>query len=257
MHIIADYAVKQRGKSTFGLVYDNQYKFGQEGATAFKNSLRRLGKEIGDDCSSRFCGIEAAAKGGYGGQINAFNTSCSQCDYIVFLLQPPTALAWINQGGKVLSGGNMAGPQPLFTRKFAEECKQACNGMWLWTGYIPAIDTNIGKTPIAQFRDDIKATSSSADVTNTFVEGAYIGMNLLKAALERLGPVVTRQGLIAVLNDTQGFDTGLTAKPMSWSRGDHFSNVTMQAYSIRYTDRFAGHLDERVSWDDPWVGSDL
>lgn len=248
----------------FGIVYEFTYRFGREGADALNGSVKRLtgsnlpGYTSGNVCQERFCGI-SAEDGDYSTEIQTFNSACSKsprCDYVVLLLEPTTALKWIQQGGLVLGGGRTAGPQPLFTRAFAEQCKEKCHGMWLWTGYLPAIGANLGRPAVAHYRDEVAATSSSADVTNTFVEGAYLGMELLVEALGRVGPNLTRERLAAVL-DSMTLPSGLTTTPLRWQGGNHFANVTMQAYSIQFTDRFSGWRDEQVVLADPWIGADI
>jgi len=261
MHIAAKHAHDGPLHATkFGIVYEFTYHFGREGADAFNAAVRRLtgtdiaGYTAGNVCQARFCGIDATA-GDYSTQIQTFNNACKDCDFMVLLLEPTTALKWIQQNGLVLAGGHTAGPQPLFTADFAQECKARCHGMWLWTGYVPAIGANLGRPAVAAYRDDIRAADSSADYTNTFVEGAYAGMQLLVEAIRRAGPNLTRAALSRTL-DSLDIDTGLTASPLAWRPGRHFANASMQAYSIQYTDRFSGWRDEQVSLADPWLGQD-
>lgn len=268
MHVIVEYAAQQLAKKNFALVYETTYHFGIEGAYAFHEQVKRsIGSPVPGyedpeggraGCQQRFCGIKAG-QADYGSQIQEFNEACTQppaCDYIVLLLEPATALTWIKQGGLILPDGGTAGPQPLFTRSFAEECKSQCNGMWLWSGYLPAIDSNLGIPQVATYRDEIRTTSASADPTNTFVQGAYAGMQLLVEAMQRTGPALTRASLMATL-DAMTYESGLTVSPHAWRPGNHFSNTSMKAYSIQYTDRFSGWRDQQVTWRDCCVGADL
>lgn len=270
---IAAKAAHDRGARHFAMVYESDYHFGREGAYAFNAAVERLTKhEIpgysdplkGGKClpHTRFCGI-SSAQGNYGEQVNNFNQACTgeepKCDFVAMLLEPATALGWLNDDAinpGVWGTIDFAGPQPLFTRTFAEECGRRCNGLWLWTGYQPPIGANLSRPGIASFVRDIKSTNFQADYANTFVQGAYLGMNMLVQALGEVGPELTRERLIAVL-DGFSFDSDLLLSPLRWRKGDHFANSRMKAYSITYTDRFGGWRDERTEMDDPWVGKDI
>lgn len=267
MHIMAKHAADAFKAGRFAIVYESTYHFGIEGAFAFNAAVKRLtGKDIPGysdplrtpKCERRFCGISDGAAS-YATEIQTFNASCQQdpvCDFVALLLEPATALAWLKGGGLSPNDGwRTGGVQPLFTRRFAEECAAECNHLWLWTGYDPPIGANLRGAAMTAYVDDIRGASSSADYHNTFVEGAYIGMRFLVEALQRVGPNLTRANLRAVL-DTMTFDSGL-APPLVFRPGDHFANVRMNAYSIQYRDRFAGWKDERTSVGDPWVGMDI
>ncbi len=264
MNIMAQQA-HDAGARHFGIVYEHTYHFGLEGAYAFNAAVRKL---TGHDvpgysnplstprCEERFCGIAAGAAS-YGPDIQRFNAAClsgDKCDFVALLLEPATAIGWITGGGLSPSDGiRMGGPQPLFTRSFAQECGAKCHNLWLWTGYDPPFGGNLGRPAVARYLNAIKSASSSADPTNTFVQGAYIGMEMLVEALHRTGPELTRERLVGVL-DGMRFETGLSA-PLVWTRGDHFANTTMQAWSIQYKDRFSGWRDERVRLVDPFGDS--
>jgi ABC-type branched-subunit amino acid transport system substrate-binding protein len=266
MHIMAKQAY-DAGARRFGIVYEHSYHFGVEGAYAFNQAVKRLtGHDVegysnplaSPRCNRRFCGI-AAPQASYGSEIQTFNNACfatPRCDFVALLLEPATALTWM-KGGAITPGDGfrMGGPQPLFSRSFAEECDTRCNNLTLWTGFDPPIGGNLGRPAIAEFVNLVRGVSSSADVNSTFVQGAYVGMRLLVAALERVGPDLTRGRLGAVL-DSMRLDTGLSAA-LQWRRGDHFANTRMQAWSIQYKDRFSGWRDLRLSIEDPWVGLDI
>jgi branched-chain amino acid transport system substrate-binding protein len=267
MHVMVKHAADVFKAKNFAIVYESTYHFGIEGAYAFNQAVKRVtGHDVpgysnpltAARCQGRFCGIDAKATS-YSGNIETFNNACftaPKCDYIALLLEPATALKWI-KGGAIMppDGFRMGGVQPLFTRSFAEDCGSRCNGMWLWTGYDPALPGELGRPEMRAFKDAIQATSSSADYQNTFVEGAYIGMELLVEALQRAGPDLTRERLRSIL-DSMRFDSGLTA-PLSWRPGDHFANVRMRAFSIQFRDRFSGWADVGTTLNDPWVGQDI
>ncbi|MCA1833372.1 MAG: ABC transporter substrate-binding protein [Actinomycetota bacterium] len=265
MHIMVQQAY-DAGARHFGIVYESTYHFGLEGAVAFNAAVKRVTHaEVpgfsnpfkNAQCKERFCGI-ANSQVSYGPQIQVFNNAClsaPKCDFVALLLEPATAISWLTAGALSPSDGiRMGGPQPLFTRSFAQQCGTRCNGLWLWTGYNPPIGANLGRRAVSDYVNAMQ-TGSSADFTNTFVEGAYLGMTMMVKALQDVGPQLTRERLIAVLNNMT-LDTGLTP-PLSWRAGDHFANTRMQAWSIQYKDRFSGWRDERVELEDLDAGKDI
>jgi len=267
MHIMVAHAAKVWGAKHFALVYESTYHFGIEGAYAFNQAVKRVtGSGVpgysnpvtSPGCAQRFCGISATA-GNYNREIETFNNSCyaePRCDFVALLLEPATALAWI-KAGAIMPPDNfrMGGVQPLFTSNFAEECREKCNGLWLWTGYQPPIAGAQGRPEMRNYVDDVRQASEGADSSNTFVEGAYVGMELMVRALEEVGPELTRARLKAAL-DSLTFSSGL-APTLSWSPGDHFANTSMRAFSIQYVGRFSGWADEATQVSDPWIGRDI
>ncbi|MHB8511153.1 MAG: ABC transporter substrate-binding protein [Actinomycetota bacterium] len=251
MHVMAKNAF-DRGARTFGLVYDKSYHFGVEGAQAFRAALKRLGGSLKADV-----GVEAGLPS-YKDDVNNFNSSCTSCDFVAMLLEPPTALQWMRDGGATgtLASGGTGGPQPLFVDSFAQACGQRCNGMWVWTGYKPPIDSFASEPNVAQYVNDVHAYRPSVDVHNPFVEGGYLGMQLLVRALRAVGPRLTRERLKAVL-DATSLDSGLT-QPLSWLPGNHFANSSTMAFSIvENSGSFAGWRYQQTDWiSDPWVGMD-
>jgi ABC-type branched-subunit amino acid transport system substrate-binding protein len=263
MHIMAKQAF-DAGAKDFGLVYESTYHFGIEGAFAFNAAVKRLtGKDIegysnpltNPRCQARFCGINADADS-YSTEIQQFNTACQYCNFVGLLLEPTTATKWMKGGAlRPTPSMRVGGVQPLFTSDFGTACGIACHGMWLWTGYTPPLGDFLSRPAIATYVNDIKAASSSADFSNSFVEGGYVGMQLVVKGLETVGPNLTRANLKVTL-DSMAFDSGGLAPPLKWSAGNHFANVHMQAFSIQFKGGFNGWRDEQTGYDDPWVGQD-
>ena len=265
MHVMAKNA-HDRGAENFAIVFDAKYHFGVEGAFAFNEAVRRLtGNEIpGFDpslksCEQRFCGIQPA-KSSYTPENTRFNQSCnsggSTCDFVAILLEPNTAETWFSNDSRIADPRyGFGGAQPLFNRGFAEGCRTACDGMWVWSGYAPPIEQLAGTVAAQTYVDDVRGESSSADVTNQFLEGGYVGMSLMMEALRQVGPDLTRARLRAVL-DGMTFDSGLT-QPLSWSPGNHFANISAHAFSIQYGQSFNGWRQETPFLQDPWVGQDI
>lgn len=258
MHAIA-IAQHRDGRRHFSLVYETTYRFGREGANAYNNQVKQLtGSNIpgysdpdkSPQCSQRFCGIVAGEQA-YGANANTINGACQsapQCDAGAVLLEPATALTWFSSGGAFggrhdPSGGAGASPQPLFARSFADGCQRRCNGLRLWTGFLPPIEQFADTPGVRQYVEDMKAYSSSVDVDNQFAEGAYLGMRLTVDALTKASSMpggLTRDNVIAVLDSTSNYDIGLSVRPLTWSKGNHFPQATVHAFDISYPVGFGG-----------------
>lgn len=250
---IAALSAYQAGARTFGIVFDQDYKFGPEGATAFGAAVKRLGGQLK---------ISLPIKSGqqsYSNEVNTFVQSCGPCDMTFMLLEPDTAIAWIksdqSSGHYIFGSKRTAGPQPLFVSSFGQACGQLCNNMWVWTGYQAPYPPFDGAAADTEYVNAIHSVSGSADVANQFLEGAYLGMRLLVHALQEVGPDLTRARLKAAL-DGMTFDDGLT-NPLSWSPGNHYANTAMLGFTIQYSQGFNGFQYQQTGWvKDPWALQD-
>ncbi|MCA1834553.1 MAG: ABC transporter substrate-binding protein [Actinomycetota bacterium] len=257
MHAMAKDAAA-RGAKTFGLVYEKTYHFGVEGASAFRGALKRLfpGRDPKTVLKADE-GIEVD-QAPYKTAVDRFNTGCHPCDFVAMLLEPPTALQWIRDGGSFgsLDGGGTGGPQPLFVDSFARNCGTPCNGMWVWSGYHPPVAPFDDLPGVVDYVNTVRSHTSSIDVNNPFVEGGYLGMQLLVKALQAVGPDLTRARLRTAL-ETLTLATGLT-QPLRWASGDHFANNSVHAFSVVVNaGSFAGWRYEQTNWvTDPWPGLD-
>lgn len=270
MHAIA-ISQYNSGKRHFSLVYEQTYRFGREGAAAYNNQVKKLtGRDIpgysdpdsNPQCTQRFCGILAAQQA-YGSNANTINAACQSapaCDAGAVLLEPATALTWFASGGTFggrsdPTGGAGASPQPLFARSFADGCQRRCHGMRLWTGFLPPIEQFANTPGVRQYVQDMKAYSSSVDVDNQFAEGAYIGMRLTVDVLRQASETtagLTRQAVIAALDSTSDYDIGLTVRPLTWRKGNHFPQATVHAFDVAYPAGFGGwHYIPGSTIDDP------
>lgn len=280
MHVMAQDAYNRSKQcptctQSFGIVFDAKYHFGVEGAYAFDQAIKRLtGHDIDGfdpsdpegslkkNCAGRFCGIQPG-QSSYSSEVRTFNSACGlsggkACDFVAILLEPDTAVTWFAAGRQsnpqLDPHGAFGGAQPLFNRSFAEGCKTSCNGMWVWSGYNPPIESLASSPGVTQYINDVHAESSSTDVVNQFVEGGYQGMQLLVQALRKVGPILTRAALKQQL-DSMTLDTGLS-QPASWKAGDHFANVSARAFEIQYQASFGGWRGVTDFIRDPWVGLD-
>lgn len=258
------------------IVFDNQYKFGTEGANAFEKAYedKSGGKTIpGSDqlscgANSRYCGI-GAAEGQYGSQVSSINNACKAhdqvkaCDYLVLLLEPLTAQQWMLTPGAPTAaqfGANgkpgMGAAQPLFTYDFGTKCKDKCNGLQVWTGYNPPLEQFAGTPGVKQYVSDLKGQNSSADVYNQFTEGSYLGMQLLVDAMGRVGGNLTRAALKAQLDQTT-LDTGLSAAPAIFAAGQHWAVGGAQGFTMQSSNGFSGWRLTTPYLKDPWLGKDF
>lgn len=247
MRIMAKYAY-DKGARSFGIVYDSEYKFGVEGAKAFKDYVATLsGAQM-----KAFEGVRPG-ESSYSTNVQKFNSDCNPCDMVAMLLEPTTAETWMASGPK---RGTMvtSGAQTLFNRRFAANCKAACSGMLVWTGYNPPIDALASLPGVAAYVNDLRAVDPGIDVTNAFAQGSYLGMSIFVEALRRVGPNVTRANLQQVMN-SQEFQTDL-ASPLRWTTGQRFANTQAQAFELRYAgDGFSGFGNKQTGWlRDPDLG---
>ena len=265
MHVMAKEA-SDRGAQNFGIVFDAKFRFGVEGAFAYNQAVKRLtGSDIpGFDpslktCELRFCGIQPNASS-YTAEAQRFTRACYSdapvCDFVAYLLEPDTAVSFIKSEARTANTVHGYGlAQPLFNRTFAEGCGRTCNGMRVWTGYRPPIEVFEQMPQMQEYIATVRQQSSTADVTNQFLEGAYVGMSLLVDALQAIGPDVTRARLAAQL-DAMTFDSGLSS-PLTWRAGDHFANQKAMAFEIQFSQSFNGWRQATDFIQDPWVGEDI
>lgn len=242
MRIMARYGYEKKKARCFGIVYDTRYRFGREGADAYRKYVKSLpGAKMCSDV-----GIYPA-RASYSSEIQRFNSACdSRCDFVAWLLEPQTALTWVagrpQMGTKVTSGA-----QTLFNEQFAANCGKACAGMLVWTGYNPPIGNLSGLEDVGEYQNDVKTVSPTADTTNQFLEGSYLGMKIFVEALRRVGPNLTRARLRDELN--RGCYTTQLSSKLCWTASDRSANKTAQAFSIVVAQgSFAGFKNERTGW---------
>lgn len=252
MRIMAKYGAQAKKARTFAIVWDNKYKFGIEGARAFRDQVKALGGKIKADVSLN------PDQPSYASEADAFNNLCQGgCDMVALLLLPDTAEKWLARrpslGTKLTSGA-----QTLFTDRFGQACVQAaglrCNGLVVWTGYSPPIGPLESLPGIARYVNDVRSIDPRADVRNQFLQGSYLGMSVFVEALKRVGPYLTRERLRTVL-DEMDFQTDLSSA-LSWRPGRHHANIRARAFSIVASQgSFVGWRDEQSGWVvDPGFG---
>jgi ABC-type branched-subunit amino acid transport system substrate-binding protein len=240
--IMAQHA-KQLGAKSYSIIFDQDYKFGREAAKAFNAEVKRItGANVpGYDpqlqtCQKNFCGV-IAGRPNYATEIEKFEPA----DVVTMFLEPTTALTWMATPGAATpksvheAGGiGVWGAQPLFTYQFEVNCQDACDQMWVWTGFKPPLESYALDPAVKTFRSDLEKTKRDADEYNAFSEGGYVGISLLVEAMQRVGPNLTRAALRQVL-DSLDFGSPLTLQSvLSWRAGNHFSNGTMQAFEIQF-----------------------
>lgn len=245
------------GARSFGIVYDNQYKFGKEGASAFKQYVKEL---TGGDPKA-YVGIPPR-QASYSSYAAQFNDACGTagCEFVAMLLTPETAATYISsqtdKNGKRQGFGTKytGGAQPLFNERFARDCSLACDGMYVWTGYNPPIGRLSSQADVAAYVDDVHSLDPGADVSNQFMEGAYLGMKVFVTALEKVGPRLTRAALRDAMNSLT-YNSGLSSA-LTWSPSQRFANQTAQAFKIvTASGSFAGFAEAGTGFlKDPTPG---
>lgn len=263
MHVIVQHGVS-KGAKTFGLVWDQEYKFGTEGRDAFINHLKAA-HGIAD--SKIFDLKIPPGETSYTGKANEFNNGCEKmggCDVVAMLLDSSTAVTWIKANatfGTIVTSG----PQTLFNDAFATNCEaerkklpgnKHCD-MIVWTGYNPPVGDLANLPDVAKYEATVLARDGQADTSNSFTEGAYLGAKVFVEALKKVGPNLTRANLKAVL-DSMTFESDLVnpGRPLRWVEGNHYSNATMHAFRVGYTPEqgFTGWARETDWFEDSRVG---
>ena len=173
-------------------------------------------------------------------------------DFVALFLEPQTALAWMgdaNTPEPSLVKHGYGAAQPLFTRDFAVNCQEKCDGMRVWTGFKPPIESYKDDPAVQAYVDALKSTKPDADEFNAFTQGGYLGMLLLVDALKRVGPDLTRERLKAAL-DVASLNSGLTLqRALGFSASNRFANTTMQGFDIQYKGTFGGWREGPVAKD--------
>jgi ABC-type branched-subunit amino acid transport system substrate-binding protein len=246
MRAMATYAAKTKGAKTFAIVWDSKYKFGKEGADAFKRQVTALGGTLKADVALN------PELNSYASDVQKFNGNCANrsCDMVALLLLPDTAATWIKAQPE-LGGKYTAGAQTLFTDQFAQDCIQHlggdCDHVAAWTGYNPAIGANKGLEDINRYINEVQAIAPGAPVTNQFMHGAYLGMSVFVEALQKVGPNLTRARLKEVLSGFR-YRTDLSSA-LAWGPGSRAANTKARGYSIVYQGgNFQGWRDDNTGF---------
>lgn len=248
------------GARTFGVVYDSQQTFGLEG----KQALQQYVGELSGATLKASVGLPPG-KPSYGAEANAFNEACgSSCDFVAMLLTPETANIYINSQteesgrkkgfGKMLTGG----APMLFNERFARDCGKYCDGMLTWTGYLPPIGEHASNPDAARYVDAVKSVDPGIDANNQFLEGAYVGTELLVQALRAVGSNLTRERLQQALDDLT-FRSGLVTD-LDWGPtvpSQRVANTAVRAFRVQTASgSFVGFQDAGTGWRrDPHPGS--
>lgn len=232
MRVMAKYGYTNRNARTFGIVYDSKYRFGIEGKDAFVKQVESL-----PGTTVRSITALDPTQPNYSSELQKFNgdSECGSehCDMVAFLLLPDTASKFLkNWPGRARL--YTAGAQTLFSDRFANDCTQyygnKCENFAVWTGYNPPIGPLASLPGVSSYVNDVTSVKSSVDVTNQFVEGAYLGMSVFVEALRKVGPNLTRERLKAVM-DSMTYTSDL-ASALTWKPGQHSANARSQSFAM-------------------------
>lgn len=231
MRILADYGYQKKKARDFAIVWDSKYKFGQEGAQAFKREVERLGGRIVADASLN------PDLNSYASEVQKFNDDCAggRCDMVALLLLPDTAETWMKSRPE-MGVKYTAGAQTLFTEEFAQDCiaslSNVCHGIAVWTGYNPPVASFRGLPGVNKYVNDVRAIAPNAPIANQFMQGAYLGMSVFVRALRDVGAELTRERLRAVM-DSLVYRSDLSSA-LRWEPGNHAANTRARGFSIVY-----------------------
>lgn len=252
-----------RGARTFSVVFAHNYRFGQEGAEAFNAEVKRLtgtdieGYEKGStSCNLSYCAVTAGdGSSSYSQQVGQFQ----EAEFVALFLEPQTARAWMTDNNAPAASDSsipfgFGAAQPLFTRKFGDQCGTKCHKMLVWTGFKPFQEHYVSDPDVQRYVSDLQTTNRNADPNNQFSLGAYIGMELLVEGIKAVGPELTREKLKQQL-DTIVFDSGLTlADPMRFSADNRYVATKMQAWEIQAVGSFSGWSAQQIVADPRFGG---
>lgn len=243
MRIMAHYEATTGNPTakSFAIVYNGAYRFGVEGAGAFKAQVARDHGVLDE----QHCVVKLdPSQTDYNTQASQFNQACGNesghpVDFVALLLEPQTAETWLGDSpylGHPQNGGGhgAAGPQPLFDQNFANKCGPTCSNMKVWTSFYPPVYPYNQQQPVQQFSQDLCQVDSNcqADADSAFTEGGYVGMELMVEALKETGANLTRQGLAKTL-DSMTFKSGLSAD-LTYHPGNHYANESMVPFIDQY-----------------------
>lgn len=250
---MAHHAYHDLGARQFSIVFDRNYKFGQEAALAFNAEVKKLtGSNIAGfntdlTCRDAFCGIQAGQPS-YSSQVNEWRGS--RGDFTALFLEPQTGLTWMGDRNTPSARAQSYGAaQTLFTRSFAESCQNACDRMQVWTGFKPFLQRYRNDSAVRGYVNDVRAVNPNADTFNQFVQGGYVGMQLLVEGMRAVGPNLTRDRLKAALDGAK-LKSGLTlTDPLVYSGDNRFVATKMQRWTIQHPGTFSGWSDGPIVAD--------
>lgn len=232
----------RRGARHFAVVFDTNYHFGREAATAFNSEVNRLtGHNVSgypsSSCTQLYCGIQSG-QNSYSSQ--ALTVKKGSADFIALFLEPETALTWMADANTPPASGGASpsygygAAQPLFTNQFESQCGDKCDQMVVWTGFKPVVEQYASDPSVRSYVSALQTVNPGADQYNQFTEGAYLGMELFVDALRQVGPGLTRNALKTALDGLK-FQPGVTLQSaLAYSPATRFANVTMQGFVMQY-----------------------
>lgn len=228
----------------FSVVFDKNYKFGEEGALAYDAQVEKLtgdhvpGFNENLNCREAFCGIVAGSDD-YTTQVDIWRDHRGRATAL--FLEPATAERWMNNSNTpAASQHRYDAAQPLFSVDFAELCKGKCHQMLMWTGFVPNREGYRSDPDVQQYIDDVHSVNPNVDVENQFVVGGYVGAKLLVEALREAGPTLTRDRFKQALDGLR-LATGLTmTDTLAFSPDNRYVAIRMQAWVNKYSGQHAG-----------------
>lgn len=220
--VLVDDAIAE-GAVSFGVVYDDRDPYAQRVAAAIE-------EEVATHAGASVAILQPLLPGqaSYSSEIARFNQACvNGCDAVIPLLSRNTFLTWT--AGRPRPATIRASLWPeLFSETVARNCAARCRGMLAWSPFLAPAGSDSEASDL--YRDSVRSRSPTAELDNTQTLLGYEAVLHAAFAMGQAGPNLTRAGVQTIL-DTESYDLGLTATPMTWSPSRD-ANRSLRGYEI-------------------------
>jgi len=165
-------------------------------------------------------------------QSNNHETVTGVPDFVYFAIDPTSAISAIQaaQSKAYSPVHGWGGGQPLYLSVIAQQGYARATHLIAGSSYYPP-----QLTQIPAVRDYVSTVrhyyGSSVDVTNPFLEGGYVGAALTIEAIRRVGSCLTKDKVIKVANNFNGFSPAGLTRPLTYTgtsdtNFDHHGNYS-------------------------------
>lgn len=205
VRIAVSHAYHAKGARTFALVHDADSAYGTQAAAVFRDHVAGL-----PGASIR---IVQPVEVSVSTEVGLYNQACSEqrCDSVVWAMAPLQARDWLRAGAassRLWTSGLYHELDPGLVEDCGAPVGANCQNLHVWSSFTPPIEPFLSDPAVAAFgqANDYKVWP--------WLAAAHVGTKLLVAALERVGPILTRERLRRALDEVR-YELPLTA-PMQW-----------------------------------------
>jgi Periplasmic binding protein len=189
VRIAVSHAYHAQGARTFALVHDAKSDYGMQAAASFRDHVATL-----PGASIR---VVQPVDGPVAGAVNSYNEACrdDRCDSVVWAMLPLQARDWLRAGAassRLWTSGLYYELDAGVLHECGDPIRANCENLHIWSAFDEADD----------------------DQPWPWLASAHVGTKLLVAALERVGPILTRERLRQALDGAR-YELPLTG-PMQW-----------------------------------------